>query len=166
MTVTHTSRRTSQLLFQEFAPFAFEDLRGQIYWFRDPASICNPDSPRTDGTAEGIWIRMPQQTFKLPPSPDFPNVGFNTDSHWTKHLCVVGMGTHYQYGMCTSQYQFTVLYDANDSLVGVVNALNLKSELADISPAMETTPASGLMGLVFNESRFDSWFCRWTDLPS
>ena len=106
--------------------------------------------------ADGIWIKMPDgQHFKLPGRPEYPEVGFEANTHWTEHLCVVGMGTHYQYGQCQSQYQFTALYDASDSLVGVVNALNLQKKL-DMPPELiEVIPSSNLLGLVFNESRFD-----------
>ena len=106
--------------------------------------------------ADGIWIKMPDgQHFKLPERPEYPEIGFETNSHWTEHLCVVGMGTHYQYGECQSQYQFTALYDAKDSLVGVVNALNIQEQM-DMPPELiEVIPSSNLLGLVFNESRFD-----------
>ena len=96
--------------------------------------------------------------FKLPDEPNYDEVGFQTSSHWTEHLCLVGMGTHYQYGQCTSQYQFTSLYDTAGALVGVVNALNLQVALEDRPELIEFLPTSTLLGLVFNESRFDPCF--------
>ncbi len=71
---------------------------------------------------------------------------------------MVGMGTHWQYGKCGSQYQFTVVYDANNFLVGVVNAVNLDRTLANAPEQIEIVPAMKLLGLVFSETRFDPWF--------
>ena len=122
-------------------------------------TICDPGSTTSRSVADGIWIKPSDGEFlKLPDKPEFPLVGYKTSSHWTEHLCVVGMGTHWQYGKCDLQYQFTVIYDANNFLVGVVNAVNLGSALDNAPPQIETTPALKLLGLVFNETRFDPCF--------
>ena len=63
------------------------------------------------------------------------------------------MGTHVQYGDCDSQYQFTGLYDAQDQLMGVVNAVNLLETFDQPPQLIETVPVGKLMGIVFNESR-------------
>ncbi len=131
-----------------------------MYWFRDPVSVCDPSVAPSDSVADGIWIHHPDSgILRLPEQPDFePEVGFQTASHWTEHLCVVGMGTHTQFGKCDSQYQFTALYDVKRSLVGIVNAVNLASPMQDHPKLIETVPAGKLLGLVFNETRFDPCF--------
>ena len=98
------------------------------------------------------------QLFQLPEKPQFPVVGLETASHWTKHLCLVGMGTHYQYGECQSGYQFTAFYDSADNLVGVINAINLETALTEIPDLIETVTSQDLLGLVLNASRFDPCF--------
>ncbi len=122
-------------------------------------TICDPQSKRSTSVADGIWIKLPDgKNFKLPESPDFPLVGYRSDSHWSEHLCAVGMGKHWQYGQCDSQYQYNAIYDANDFLIGAIGVVNFEKTFTDAPQLIETTLAVTILGWILNETNFDPCF--------